>query len=84
MYFTVVVYRKKYLKRRLVYCAGHGGSFNPSIITNKEAHMVYGNMEKSSRQKNGGPSTKITTFFRKVDQTSSGIKLIYFIPLFFM
>ena len=27
---------------------GHRGSYNPVIITNKEAHMIFGNMNKES------------------------------------
>ena len=44
--FTRAVYRLKYLKRRIRYSYGHPGSFNPAVITNKEAHMIYGNMGK--------------------------------------
>ena len=29
---------RKYLKRRIPYSYGHPGSFNPAVITNKEAH----------------------------------------------
>ena len=39
--FTRAVYRLKYLKRRISYSYGHPGSFNPAVITNKEAHMIY-------------------------------------------
>ena len=35
--FTRAVYRLKYLKRRIRYSYGHPGSFNPAVITNKEA-----------------------------------------------
>ena len=44
--FTRAVYRLKYLKRRIRYSYGHPRSFNPAVITNKEAHMIYGNMDK--------------------------------------
>ena len=27
-----------------MYSYGYPGSFNPAVITNKEAHMIYGNM----------------------------------------
>ena len=27
-----------------MYSYGHPGSFNPTVITNKDAHMIYGNM----------------------------------------
>ena len=51
---TLVRFReiRKYLKRRLRYSSSHPGSFNPAIITNQEAHMIYGNMdEKRTRRK---------------------------------
>ena len=44
--FIRAVYRSKYLKRRIMYSYGHPGSFNPAFITNKEAHMIYGNVNK--------------------------------------
>lgn len=40
--------RVKYLKRRIKYNSGHPGSFNPTVITNKEAHMVNGNMDSEA------------------------------------
>ena len=36
--------RRKYLNRRIVYNSGHQGTFNPAVITNKEVHMVHGNI----------------------------------------
>ena len=33
-------YETKFLKRRFRYSSGHDGSFNPSVITNAEAHMI--------------------------------------------
>ena len=35
---------RKYLNRRIVYSSGHQGTFNPAVITNKEVHMVHGNI----------------------------------------
>ena len=32
-----------------MYSCGHPGKFNPAVITNKEAHMVHGNMNKDAR-----------------------------------
>ena len=29
---------------RIVYSSGHQGTFNPAVITNKEVHMVHGNI----------------------------------------
>ena len=31
-----------------MYSYGHPGPFNPAVITNKEAHMIYGNMENET------------------------------------
>ena len=31
-----------------MYRYGHPGSFNPAVITNKEAHMIYGNMNNET------------------------------------
>ena len=31
-----------------MYSYGHPGSFNPAVITNKEAHMIYGNMNNET------------------------------------
>lgn len=38
LFFDVSYYKRKYLSRRICY-AGHG-SFNPYIISNKEAHLT--------------------------------------------
>ena len=46
---NVAVYRSKYLKRRIMYSYGHPGSVNHAVITNKEAHMMYGNMNKEKQ-----------------------------------
>ena len=42
-------YRRKYLKRRIMYSYGHPGSFNPAVIGHKEAHMTYDNMNNETR-----------------------------------
>ena len=31
-----------------MYSYGHPGPFNPAVITNKEAHMIYRNMENET------------------------------------
>ena len=31
-----------------MYSYGHPGSFNPAVITNKEVHMIYGNMNNEN------------------------------------
>ena len=38
----------KYCKRKIRYGAQHPGSYNHVIITNKEADMIFGNMNKES------------------------------------
>lgn len=66
-----VRYRQKFLKRRLSYGCNHPGSYNPAVITNQEAHMIYGNMDKGHTEKNTtskskrSGSTQITNFFSK-------------------
>ena len=62
------MYRSKYLKRRIKYSYGHPGSFNPAVITNKEAHMIYGNMNKEAGSSQatglvGKKRLKISDFF---------------------
>ena len=42
-----------------MYSYGHPGSFNPAVITNKEAHVIYGNMNKEA------DSTQPTGFVKK-------------------
>ena len=46
-----VKYREKYLKRRLMYSCSHPGSYNPTTISNQEAHMIYGNMDGEESRK---------------------------------
>ena len=66
--FITAVYRSKHLKRRIMYSYGHPGSFKPAVITYKEAHMIYGNMNKEagSSQATGlvkKKRSKISIFF---------------------
>ena len=73
VFFIRVVYRSKYLKRRIMYSYGHPGSFNPAVITNKEAHMIYGNVNKeagSSPPLVEKKRSKISDFFSKTEQHS--------------
>ena len=42
-------YKTKFLKRRLRYSSEHDDSFNPSVITNAEAHMMYGNIDSPKK-----------------------------------
>ena len=39
----------QHLNRRIVYSSGHQGTFNPAVITNKEVHMVRGNINKNDK-----------------------------------
>ena len=74
-FFIRAVYRSKYLKRRIMYSYGHPGSFNPAVITNKEAHVIYGNMNKEagSSQATGlmkKKRSKISDLLSKTEQHS--------------
>ena len=46
----IAIYRGKYLQRRIPH-ASHG-SFNPYIITNKEAHIINGNITEGNIKNN--------------------------------
>ena len=75
VFFIRAVYRSKYLKRRIMYSDGHPGSFNPAVIANKEAHVIYGNMNKKagSSQATGLVKKKISEIsdsFSKTEQHS--------------
>lgn len=79
-FFIRAVYRSKYLKRRIMYSYGHPGSFNPAVITNKEAHMIYGNMNKEagSSQATGlvkKKRSKISDFFPKLNSALLKVSL---------
>ena len=41
----------KFLKRRLRYSSGHYGSFDPSVLINAEAHMIYVNIDSPKKAK---------------------------------
>ena len=61
------------VKRRIRYSYGHRGSFNPAVITNKEVHIIYGNMDKETgtSQATGFAKKKrpkISDFFSKTEQ----------------
>ena len=72
-----IIYRSKYLKWRIKYSYG----LNPSVITNKETHMIYGNMNKEagSSQDTGlvkKKRSKISqTFFPKLNSTLLNVSL---------
>ena len=61
-----------------MYSYGHPGTFNPAVITNKEAHKVYGNMNKDAGashaaacgKKRFSPKTLISDYFSKSGQPS--------------
>ena len=44
-------YETKFLKRRLQYSSENDGSFNPSVITNAEARMIYRNIDNPKKAK---------------------------------
>ena len=78
----ILRYTEKYFKQRTVYSASHPGSYNPSVITNQEAHMIYGNMEgtgNSARSNEKGKTTKkaktISDYF-SVATPRSGVEQI--------
>lgn len=79
--------RVKYLKRRIKYSSGHPGSFNPTVITNKEAHMVNGNMDSeagtSQASSVGKKKTKkISDYFFKNEQVfTSGTGKFFLLKL---
>ena len=67
--FCVVTFygqKIKYCKRRIGYSTGHPGSYTPVIITNKEAQMIFGNMNKES----GGSSQTANTGKKRVTRIS--------------
>lgn len=70
--FIRAVYRSKYLKRRIMYSYGHPESFNPAVITSKEARMIYCNMNKEagSSQATGLVKKKRSTFPTLDDDTN--------------
>ena len=79
-YIIRAVYRSKYLKGRIMYSYSHPGSFNPAVKTNKEAHMIYGNMNKKagSLQATGlvkKKSREFPTFFPKLNSTLLKVSL---------
>ena len=77
----IVRYRERYLKRRTVYSAGHPGSYNPSLITNQEAHMIYGNMEitkSKERCKTANKKAKtISDYFSASPDTGRKYTVLY-------
>ena len=58
-FFIRAAYRRKYLKRRIMYSYGQHGLFNPAVISNKKAHIIYGSMNKEAG------STQATDFVKK-------------------
>ena len=53
-----------------MYRYGHSGSFNPAVTTNKETHMIYGNM------KNGTGSSQAAGFHKKQDENFCLLSLL--------
>ena len=44
-----------------MYSYGHTKSFNPAVITNKEAHMIHGNMNNETGSSQGAGFHKKTS-----------------------
>ena len=51
-----------------MHSCGHSGSFDPAVITKKEAHMIYGNM------KNETGSSQAVGFRKKTSRKFNGAK----------
>ena len=51
--FIKICCHRKYLNRRIVYSSGHQGTFSPAVLTNKEVHMVHGNIQCKYKQDRG-------------------------------
>ena len=70
--FWRIGYATKYLKQRLKYSSSHPGSFKPAVITNKEVHMVFGNMENTKNNSKNNLKRKIpakvSDYFVKSDK----------------
>ena len=49
---------RKYLSRRIVYSSGHRGTFNPAVITNKEVHMVHGDINTNDETSHTNSNAK--------------------------
>ena len=67
------------MKRRLRYSSGHDGSFNPSVITNTEARMIYRNIDspvKAKTESNSGGKTKIYDYFGRKSKKESELAAI--------
>ena len=63
-----------------MYSYDHPGSFNPTVITNKEAHMVYGNRNKEAGSSQATDlvkkkRSKISDFFPKLNSTLLKVSL---------
>ena len=74
--FLLATFRHhKYFKQRIVYSCGRW-TFKPAVITNKEAHMVYGNMDKDAGASDAAgvgkkrSSPKFSDYFSKSGQPS--------------
>lgn len=68
--FHWTTFSRKYLKRRFTYSSSHSGSFSSAVITNREGHMTFGNMENTSLKqclKRKTPA-KITDLYAKSDK----------------
>ena len=65
-----------------MYSYGHHGLFNPAV-TNEEAHMIYGSMNKEAGYTQATDfvkkkSSKISDFFPKLNSVLLKVTLAYF------
>ena len=44
----LIAVTRRYWRRRIKYSYGHPASFNPAVITNEEAQMIYVNMNNGT------------------------------------
>ena len=49
--FKIAASRSEFLESRLAYTAGHAESFNPAVIRNQEADMIYGSIDSQKGHK---------------------------------
>ena len=76
-------YRRKYLKQGIMFSYGHPGSFNAAVTTNKEAHMIYANMNKeaSSTQASGFVCRKGRKFLTFSVQKPKSVTLVIYLDV---
>lgn len=65
--------REKFFRHHFFYPSGNGALNNPALITNQEAHMTNGNIEKGNtdKVKSKRKSNTITNYFSKNSSAGS-------------